>query len=86
MLAKALAHYFEAKLLLLDITDFSLKVCMPTFYFSLIFVYLFLLALISIMFEFIQIQSKYGSGNKESVSFLLFSLEFSSSIFNNLIG
>ncbi|KAK1409003.1 hypothetical protein QVD17_41229 [Tagetes erecta] len=26
MLAKALAHYFEAKLLLLDITDFSLKV------------------------------------------------------------
>ncbi|KAF3448638.1 hypothetical protein FNV43_RR09351 [Rhamnella rubrinervis] len=37
MLAKALAHYFEAKLLLLDITDFSLK-----------------------------IQSKYGSGNKES--------------------
>ncbi|XP_023551768.1 peroxisomal biogenesis factor 6-like [Cucurbita pepo subsp. pepo] len=26
MLAKALAHYFEAKLLLLDITDFSLKI------------------------------------------------------------
>ena len=26
MLAKALAHYFEAKLLLLDVTDFSLKV------------------------------------------------------------
>lgn len=26
MLAKALAHYFEAKLLLLDINDFSLKV------------------------------------------------------------
>jgi len=26
MLAKALAHYFEAKLLLLDLTDFSLKV------------------------------------------------------------
>jgi hypothetical protein len=25
MLAKALAHYFEAKLLLLDATDFSLK-------------------------------------------------------------
>lgn len=25
-LAKALAHHFEAKLLLLDITDFSLKV------------------------------------------------------------
>ncbi|CAK9137015.1 unnamed protein product [Ilex paraguariensis] len=25
MLAKALAHYFEAKLLLLDVTDFSLK-------------------------------------------------------------
>lgn len=26
MLAKALAHHFEAKLLLLDIADFSLKV------------------------------------------------------------
>jgi len=26
MLAKALAHFFEAKLLLLDVTDFSLKV------------------------------------------------------------
>jgi ABC-type branched-subunit amino acid transport system ATPase component len=25
MLAKALAHFFEAKLLLLDATDFSLK-------------------------------------------------------------
>ncbi|KAI9174378.1 hypothetical protein LWI28_016420 [Acer negundo] len=37
MLAKALAHYFEAKLLLLDATDFSVK-----------------------------IQSKYGTGNKES--------------------
>ncbi|KAM7258035.1 hypothetical protein ACFE04_013776 [Oxalis oulophora] len=37
MLAKALAHFFEAKLLLLDVTDFSLKM-----------------------------QSKYGSGNKES--------------------
>lgn len=27
MLARALAHYFNAKLLLLDVTDFSLKVC-----------------------------------------------------------
>lgn len=26
LLAKALAHYFQAKLLLLDVTDFSLKV------------------------------------------------------------
>jgi hypothetical protein len=26
MLAKALAHFFDAKLLLLDVTDFSLKV------------------------------------------------------------
>ncbi|KAL2337233.1 hypothetical protein Fmac_011679 [Flemingia macrophylla] len=26
MLAKALAHYFDAKLLLLDLTDFSLKI------------------------------------------------------------
>ena len=26
MLAKALSHYFESKLLLLDITDFSIKV------------------------------------------------------------
>lgn len=26
MLAKALSHYFGAKLLLLDVTDFSLKV------------------------------------------------------------
>lgn len=26
MLAKALAHYYEAKLLLLDVTEFSIKV------------------------------------------------------------
>ena len=31
VLAKALAHYFEAKLLLLDLTDFSLKVTMKSF-------------------------------------------------------
>lgn len=43
VLAKALAHYFEAKLLLLDVTDFSLK-----------------------------IQSRYGSANKETVSFSYF--------------
>lgn len=30
MLAKALAHFFEAKLLLLDVTDFSLKVSICT--------------------------------------------------------
>lgn len=31
MLAKALAHYFEAKLLLLDLTEFSLKVSFRLF-------------------------------------------------------
>lgn len=32
MLAKALAHYFEAKLLLLDVNDFSLKVSICHFF------------------------------------------------------
>lgn len=30
-LAKALAHYFQAKLLLLDVTNFSLKVSLGSF-------------------------------------------------------
>ena len=37
MLAKALAHYFESKLLLLDITDFSVKVIFHGFSFYLIY-------------------------------------------------
>lgn len=32
MLAKALTHYFEAKLLLLDVTEFSLKVCLDSIF------------------------------------------------------
>lgn len=36
MLAKALAHYFEAKLLLLDVTDFSLKVSATSWSFPLV--------------------------------------------------
>ena len=37
MLAKALAHYFEAKLLLLDVTDFLLKVGGTIYKFSFSF-------------------------------------------------
>lgn len=36
MLAKALAHYFDAKLLILDISDFSLKVNVWVVIFSLL--------------------------------------------------
>jgi hypothetical protein len=34
MLAKALAHNFESKLLLLDVHDFSIKVTMNNFFFK----------------------------------------------------
>jgi hypothetical protein len=66
MLAKALAHFFEAKLLLLDVTDFSMKVSIYgcSLCLNLTFVQIVL------MVGFIQIQSKYGSANKESVRFL----------------
>ena len=46
MLAKALAHYFEAKLLLLDVTDFSLKVCLDCGFFFCVCVCSFLTLLL----------------------------------------
>ncbi|CAH2070191.1 unnamed protein product, partial [Thlaspi arvense] len=49
MLAKALSHYFESELLLLDITDFSIKL--------ISFLYLYILCK--------RIQSKYGCTKKE---------------------
>lgn len=36
MLAKALAHFFESKMLLLDVTDFSLKVSVPSWSYPLV--------------------------------------------------
>ena len=68
MLAKALAHDFESKLLLLDVSDFSMKVTMNKFHsFSLCFHWIVLiLSIISLL----QMQSKYGCSKKESVSFL----------------
>lgn len=71
MLAKALAHYFEAKLLLLDITDFSLKVKFIHFITFLWGFFLFEL-LFNLVFLMIQIQGKYGTAVKEHVSFLTY--------------
>lgn len=65
MLAKALAHFFEAKLLLLDVTDFSLKVSIWCFVVSYEILFC---VLIIWMVGFEQIQSKYGSA-KDSVRF-----------------
>lgn len=67
-LAKALAHHFDAKLLLLDLTDFTLKVlCKASFYRTLAYL---LLILVFILFhgQSLQMQSKYGIFKKESVS------------------
>lgn len=70
VLAKALAHYFEAKLLLLDLTDFSLKVSVSSI--GVIFCLLLLLFYIMVGLSSAQIQSRYGF-SKESVSFCSFS-------------
>jgi hypothetical protein len=66
-LAKALAHYFESKLLFLDVNYFSSKV---------VFLHLFtLLALICViyviipfMFSLVQMPAKYRCPTKEPVS------------------
>lgn len=68
MLAKALSHDFGAKLLLLDVTDFSLKVGLEN---QFIFIFesncfIIYLLLIYLCF-FLQFQSKYGNVNKPSV-------------------
>lgn len=68
MLAKALAHYFESKLLLLDVPDFSLKVSMQ--YIQIFYVTWLRDLLIFSMLCLLQIQSKYGCTKKESVSIL----------------
>lgn len=47
MLAKALAHYYEAKLLLLDVTEFSIKV--STWNNCFLFAYKFLIAISSVV-------------------------------------
>lgn len=75
MLAKALAHYFESKLLLLDVTDFSIKVTRSALFHhppsqkkkknlaphTIIIICHFCI---------LQMQSKYGCTRKESVSIL----------------
>lgn len=66
MLAKALSHYFEAKLLLLDVNDLSLKVIMATL--ATLSSVLIILCTHICMVAYPQIQSKYGSSKKESVS------------------
>eukprot|EP01018_Ginkgo_biloba_P036822 Gb_28174 [translate_table: standard] len=60
MLAKALAHFFEAKLLLLDATDFSLKSLKVNFYLSLS-------ANLIAEYAHLQLQRKYG-GSTDSDS------------------
>lgn len=64
MLVKALARYFDAKLLLLDVTDFSLKV---SSWAEILLLCMLLLNLLVVGFW--QIQSKYGTSSKGSVSF-----------------
>ncbi|KAF2571928.1 hypothetical protein F2Q70_00001458 [Brassica cretica] len=65
MLAKALAHFFDAKLLLLDVNDFALKIQSKygsgNTESSLL--------LLDVNDFALKIQSKYGSGNTESSSF-----------------
>lgn len=68
MLAKALAHYIEAKLLLLDVPDFSLKV--SRYNHSSLCFYTFMILKLSLGI-WLQIQSKYGSSNKDSVRILI---------------
>lgn len=81
MLAKALAHYFEAKLLLLDITDFSLKVSrrwLNSHCWLGIVVCVFFFWFLNTLFE--QMLSKYGSPNRETVSSI--ALYITSSLFS----
>lgn len=72
MLAKALSHYFESKLLLLDITDFSIKVnqSMHVYYFPLQNRIVLDFFFLSIIWK--QIQSKYGCTKREPVSYYLY--------------
>lgn len=69
MLAKALAHFFEAKLLLLDVTDFSLKVSLlnSIIFFCKSFLICYIHNWEGLFCFWLQIQSKYGGTNKESV-------------------
>lgn len=64
MLAKALSHYFEAKLLLLDVPDFSMKVNMIS---RMFFRVQFLISN-SCNGIYLQMQSKYGTSKKDAVS------------------
>lgn len=67
MLAQALAHYCEAKLLLLDVTDFSVKVSCTH---EVVHFSCFFFSVVSPFAYFLQIQSKYGSSKKNMVRFL----------------
>lgn len=69
MLAKALAHVFESKLLLLDVTDFSIKVTICSFSIQQTLAH-HTVILICHFVCILQIQSKYGCTKKESVSIL----------------
>lgn len=65
-LAKALAYQFDAKLLLLDVANFSLKVrSSPR---DLFFLACFLICYLLVFVNQPQIQSKFGTINKETVS------------------
>lgn len=69
MLAKALAHFFDAKLLLLDVNDFALKVSLTLNKKTLTSVsYCESFSIVNLKSTLLclQIQSKYGSGSTES--------------------
>lgn len=72
MLAKALAHQFEAKLLMLDVLDFSLKVIVLDVIISycqiLLNLYTNIFSSSYYLVHHRQMQSKYGSAKKEPVS------------------
>lgn len=62
MLAKALAHYFEAKILLLDPTDFLIKVS-----FTGAFESLRISGYVVMQWCSLQLHGKYGTGGSEQV-------------------
>lgn len=75
MLAKALANQFKAKLLLLDVNAFSLKVTMDATLFFLDYLF-WQLNLYFIIFNSLQMQSKYGCAKREVVCSLCFKEEY----------
>lgn len=69
-LARALSHYFKARLLILDVNDFSLRVrkrLLTTFNFD--FAVDLMFSKLFHCWMFLQIQSKYGGSSKAVVSY-----------------